>query len=164
MAELNPTKLPSKARCFFAPDAVSEKLRVVSIKGMGIELIPSQSKGSAGITQGAVSYTESGAAGVKVDNKCQISLTPTSVESMEAMMKWIMQYQKPSYTGGSTEAANGTTGVLTLCNRLGQPVLEYHLTEMIPISITSPTYKAGDTKDLKYDCEMAYKDCEVKPV
>jgi hypothetical protein len=159
---LDPNKLPSKARFWFAPDAVSQALRVKSISGITIELTTSQTSGSVGASQDSKQYTESGATGEKVDNDGSMVLTPTSVESMESLMEWIEKYQTHAFSGGTAEEAAGTTGVLTLCNRKGTPVLEYNLTELIPKSMSSPTYKAGDVGDLEYTVNFRYHTITVK--
>ncbi|HBE16991.1 MAG TPA: hypothetical protein DEG17_27370 [Cyanobacteria bacterium UBA11149] len=156
MPALDPSKLGSKARFWFKPDAVSAELQIKNCKNLKIELTTSQTKGSVGSSQGSKAYTESAPTGEKVDNDLEMTLTPTSVESLRSLMEWIDKYQNSAYTGGASQEVASTTGVITICNRAGSPILEYDLVGLIPISCSSPTYKAEDIGDLDYNVKCRY--------
>lgn len=156
MPALDPSKIASKARFWFKPDAVSADLQIKNCKNLKIELTTSQTKGSVGASKGSKAYTESGPTGEKADNDLEMTLTATSVESLKSLMEWIEKYQNAAYTGGASQEVASTTGVITVCNRAGKEILTYDLVGLIPISCSSPTYKAEDIGDLDYNVKCRY--------
>ena len=156
MPALDSNKLGSKARFSFRPDAVSEELQIKNCKNLKIELTTAQNKGAVGASQGSKAYTESGPTGEKADNDLEMTLTATSVKSLKSLMEWIEKYQNPAYEGGASQEVASTTGVISVCNRAGEVILEYNLVGLIPISCSSPTYKAEDIGQLDYNVKCRY--------
>ena len=156
MPALDPNKIASKARFWFKPDAVSADLQIKNCKDLKIELTTAQNKGAVGASQGSKAYTESGPTGEQANNALTMTLTATSVESLKSLMEWIEKYQNPAYQGGASQEIASTTGVITVCNRAGNAILEYDLVGMIPISCSSPTYKAEDIGQLDFNVKVHY--------
>lgn len=146
----------SKARCYFAPDAVSEKLQLKNCKNLALEIKAAQTKGAIGAMEGAKTYTETGPTGEKNDNTIEMTLTATSLASLKALNAWIDKYQVVAYSGGESPEVSSTTGVITICNRLGKPILEFDLEGLIPVSCSSPGYKAEDPGQLDYNVKCQY--------
>lgn len=152
----SPDTYGSKARCWFAPDAVSEKLQLKNCKSLMIEVKAAQTKGAVGAMEGSKTYTETGPTGEKVDNQIEMTLTATSLASLKALNAWIDKYQVAAYGGGAAPEVASTTGVITICNRIGKPILEIDLEGLVPISCSSPAYKAEDPGQLDYNVKCQY--------
>lgn len=153
---LSPDTYASKARCWFSPDAVTEKLQLTKCKNLKIEIKAAGNKGAAGASQNATTYTESGPTSEAVDTQIEMTLTATSLSSLKALNGWIDKYQAAAYQGGAVPEVASTTGVITLCNRMGKPIIEIDLEGLIPVSCSAPPYKAEDPGALEYNIKCQY--------